>query len=294
MRHFDDAVTARANQNFVRLAMSRPMLSREYEVELVQRWRDERDEKALHELVEAHIRQVVSFAGKYRNYGIPVSDLIQEGNTGLMLAADRFDPEREVRFSTYAGWWIRSAMQDYVLRNWSIVRTGTTAAHRKLFFNLRRVRARIAGYADDALTEDQLGEIAEELDLAPRDVAHMEQRISGIDQSLNAPVSEDGELERQDLIVDDREDPESSVIGLCDAQSRSRWIGEALDQLPERERWIIRQRRLKDETPTLEELGLRLGISKERVRQLEARALNKLRNSLEACPAAIGDLIAAA
>lgn len=292
MRHTDDLETARANQFFIRKAMQRPLLDRGEEVDLVRRWRETRDETALHALIEAHVRQVVAFANRFRNYGVPVGDLIQEGNVGLLLAADRFDPSRDVRFSTYASWWIRSAMQEYVLRNWSIVRTGTTAAHRKLFFNLRRLRAQIAGASDAPLTPEQIGEIGNRLGLQPHDVAHMEQRLSGQDQSLNAPVAEEGDAERQDMLVSDDADPETVVIGMRDSRTRSRWLAEALGALPERERWIIRQRRLAEETPTLEELGARLGVSKERVRQLEARALSRLRTALEARSGTVADLLA--
>ncbi|MEK9660627.1 MAG: sigma factor-like helix-turn-helix DNA-binding protein, partial [Alphaproteobacteria bacterium] len=192
-----------------------------------------------------------------------------------------------------AGWWVRSAMQEHVLRNWSIVRTGTTAAHRKLFFNLRRLRARIAGTSDAPLTPEQQEEIGVALGLQAHDVAHMDQRLSGYDQSLNTPVGEDGDSERQDLMADEADDPETVVIGMRDAKTRSRWLTEALGELPERERWIIRKRRLSDEMPTLEELGAKLGVSKERVRQLEARALGRLRRSLEARPGADAELFAA-
>lgn len=294
MRHLDDAATARANQLFIRHAMRHRILERDEERDLVRRWREARDKDALHTLIEAHVRLVVAAANRFRHYGVPVGDLIQEGNVGLLLAADRFDIERDVRFSTYAGWWVRSAMQEYVLRNWSIVRTGTTAAHRKLFFNLRRLRSRIAGASDAPLSPSQLVEIGETLGLQPHDVAHMDQRLSGSDQSLNVTVGEDGDTERQDLMADEADDPEAVVMGMRDAKTRSRWLAEALGELPERERWIIRERRLSEEMPTLEELGARLGVSKERVRQLEARALSKLRQSLEARPGvAAGDLFAA-
>jgi RNA polymerase sigma-32 factor len=285
--------TARANQLFIRDAMRHRLLEREEELALVRRWRDKRDENALHILINAHVRQVVACANRFRNYSVPVGDLIQEGNIGLLLAADRFDADRDVRFSTYAGWWIRSAMQEYVLRNWSIVRTGTTAAHRKLFFNLRRLRAQIAGTGDAPLTDDQIDEIGTHLGLHARDVAHMAQRLSGRDQSLNALVSDDGETERQDLLADPADDPEIAVMSLHDARTRARCLAEALDELPERERWIIRQRRLSEDAPTLETLGAQLGVSKERVRQLEARALEKLRCSLVANPGPVGDLISA-
>ncbi len=197
-----------------------------------------------------------------------------------MQAAARFEADRGVRFSTYATWWIRAAMQDFVLRNWSIVRTGTTTAQKSLFFNLRRLRARIADPSGAGLTAEQRDRIAVELGVASSEVAAMELRLATADQSLNVGITEDGELERQDLIPDDRPGPEEVVTGMRDAATRSRWLNEALGELNERERAIISGRRLAEEGVTLEQLGNALGISKERVRQLEQRALGKLRSSI--------------
>jgi len=270
-----------ANDRYVRQVMAVPMLTRDRELELATAWKNNADEKALHELIRAYGRLAVAMAAKFRHYGLPLGDLIQEGNIGLMQAAARFEPDREVRFSTYATWWIRSAMQDYILRNWSIVRTGTTAAQKSLFFNLRRLRARIANATgEQQLNADSRAEIARELNVPVADVVAMEQRMSGGDQSLNAPLSADGEDDWQEFLADDRPNPEEVVIGMKDAATRSAWLNQALGQLDERERTIIRERKLRDDEVTLEELGSTLGVSKERVRQLEARALGKLKIAL--------------
>ena len=260
--------------------MNAPLLTREREFELARAWRETKDINALHALVSSYTRLVVSVAARYRHYGLPVSDLAQEGAVGLMQAAIRFDPDREVRFSTYATWWIRSAMQDYVLRNWSIVRTGTTAAQKSLFFNFRRLRARIEDASGQPLDGHGREKIAEILAVKLGEVESMEQRLGGPDQSLNAPFGEDGDEEQVDFLSDERPDPESLVIAERDGTTRSNWISEALSGLSEREQIIIRRRRLVDEGATLEELGSVLGVSKERVRQLENRALAKMRDSI--------------
>ncbi|MEQ8813636.1 MAG: RNA polymerase factor sigma-32 [Thalassobaculum sp.] len=270
-----------ADAAYVRAAMREPLLERDLELELARRWRDHGDERALHQLVRSYTRLVVSTAGRFRHYGLPVGDLVQEGNVGLMQAAARFEPEREIRFSTYATWWIRSAIQDYILRNWSIVRIGTTTSQKSLFFNLRRLRARLQGAVSGPMSDDARRSIATSLGVPLRDVETMEQRLGGNDQSLNAPVSEAGEDDWQGLLADDRPSPEQVVTGMRDARTISAWLAEALADLNTRERIIIDQRRLREQGATLEELGRELGISKERVRQLESRALLKLRERLE-------------
>ena len=209
-----------------------------------------------------------------------------------MQAANRFDPERDVRFSTYATWWIRAAMQDYILRNWSIVRTGTTAAQKSLFFNLRRLRAKIESKKErEGLSPDDKNKIAKKLKVKVKDVEAMEGRLSGIDQSLNATIGEDGSDDWQSLLSDDGPNPEDVVIGMKDAQTRSQWLNDALGDLSDRERMIIRERHLGDEVVTLEELGKELGVSKERVRQLEARAMDKLKSSLSTHGNGVADFI---
>jgi RNA polymerase sigma-32 factor len=281
MSHIDDPYTQKANLSYIRNSMNEPILERDHELELARRWRENGDERALHELVRSYTRLVVAMASKFRNYGLPVGDLIQEGNVGLMQAANRFEPEREIRFSTYAAWWIRSSIQDYILRNWSIVRTGTTAAQKSLFFNLRRLRAKIEGKAEsESLDYEGRKQIAEELNVSVRNVEEMELRMAANDQSLNARIREDGEDEWQTFLADERPDPEDVAIVLRDSNTRSQWLNQALGELSEREQTIIRERHLGYETVTLEELGKQLGVSKERVRQLESRAMDKLKISI--------------
>lgn len=292
MTHIDDVDTQRANLGFVRRSMAAPLLSREEEFALARRWREEQDERALHSLVRAYGRLVVAMATRFRRYGLPVGDLVQEGNVGLMQAAARFDAGRDVRFSTYASWWIKAAMQDFVLRNWSIVRTGTTAPQKSLFFNLRRLRAKIEEASGRALDDAGRAEIAETLNVSQNDVILMEQRLSGLDQSLNATISEEGEEEVQSFLPDPGPSPEEVVIGLRDAETRSKWLKEALETLSPREQRIIRERRLSEQGVTLEQLGESLGVSKERVRQLENRALAKLREEILKHVEQPGDLMA--
>ncbi|MEL6568941.1 MAG: RNA polymerase factor sigma-32 [Pseudomonadota bacterium] len=270
-----------ADRRFVRKAMKAPLLEQEHELDLARRWRDHQDEHALHELTTAYMRLVISMASKFRNYGLPMSDLVQEGNVGLMQAAARFEPAREVRFSTYASWWIRSSIQDFVLRNWSIVRTGTTAAQKSLFFNLRRLRAKINDTDDGVISRENKTWVSQHLGVPERDVETMVSRLSASDRSLNAPLSVDGDAQWQDLLADESATPDQEVEVSRDTEQRRQWINDALRALNEREMLIIRQRRLTDDTVTLETLGKELGISKERVRQIEHQALSKLRKALE-------------
>jgi len=281
MAYIDDPETQKANLSFIKASMREPLLTRDHEFDLARQWREKGNERALHELVRAYTRLVVATAARFRNYGLPMGDLVQEGNVGLMQAASRFEPDREVRFSTYAAWWIRSAMQDYILRNWSIVRTGTTAAQKSLFFNLRRLRARIENAtAGTGLTREGREWIATELQVDVTEVESMEMRLAATDQSLNAPVADGSDDDWQDFLADQRPSPEEVVIGMRDARTRTAWLSEALGELSPRERTIIQERRLREEGATLEELGRELGVSKERVRQLEHRALLKLRQSM--------------
>jgi len=278
------------DNQFIRRVMREDLLERQEELELALAWRDHQDERALHRLVMAYSRLVVSVASKFRHYGLPVGDLIQEGNIGIMQAANRFDPDREVRFSTYSVWWIRASIQDYVLRNWSIVRTGTTSAHKSLFFKLRRLRARIGEADGGALTTDGREQIAESIGVSVNDVQHMEMRMSGADASLNMMVGENSDNSIQDFLVDDRPNPEQSAMMATDAVTLSAWLKDALEDLSDRERVIIQRRRLEEEGSTLEQLGFDFGVSKERIRQLEVRAFNKIRDNLERRVADISDL----
>jgi RNA polymerase sigma-32 factor len=268
-------------RSFIKAAMEAPFLSKEEELGLALRWKHERDERALDKLASAHMRLVIALATRFRHYGLPVADLIQEGHIGLLEAAARFEPERDVRFSTYATWWIRASMQDFILRNWSIVRGGTSSAQKALFFNLRRLRARLARRSEEEGI-DVLGEIATAVGVSRSDVEMMDARLSGSDMSLNAPISdvEQGASDRMDFLVDTAPLPDETVGESIDSDRRVGWLRAALTVLSERELRILKERRLQDDGSTLESLGERLGISKERVRQIENRALEKLRNVL--------------
>lgn len=274
--------TEPARREMVRMAMNAPYLERAEEHELAVSWKDNQDQEALHKITTAHMRLVISMASKFRNFGLPMSDLVQEGYVGLLEAAARFEPDREVRFSTYATWWIRASMQDYILRNWSIVRGGTSSAQKALFFNLRRLRAKLAKDGDTMSQSEMYSEISEALGVKVRDVEVMNSRLSGPDTSLSAPVSDDenGSASRQDFLVDDRPLQDELVEESIDTERQSSWLKAAMRVLNEREARIIAQRRLSEEGATLESLGEELGISKERVRQIENRALEKLRGAL--------------
>lgn len=284
MAQIETGALQTANRDFIKQAMKVPLLEQSHELDLARRWVEDRDEEALHVLIRAHMRLVVAMAAKFRNYGLSMSDLIQEGNIGLLQAAERFDCDRGVRFSTYAGWWIRASIQDFVLRNWSIVRTGTTAAQKSLFFNLRRLRARIND-GGVHMTEEARDYVVKELGVRKEDVNFMEARLSGNDRSLNAPLSdgEDGQsIEWQDVLICERTQPDAEVRQRLDTRKCGQALLEALQTLSARELTIIKSRRIEEESRTLEDLGAELGLSKERVRQIEHEALRKLRDTLMA------------
>ena len=262
--------------------MKAPYLERMEERALAVRWKDLRDQEALHKLTSAHMRLVISIAARFRHFGLSMSDLIQEGHVGLLEAAARFEPEREVRFSTYATWWIRASIQDHILRNWSIVRGGTSSAQKSLFFNLRRLRARLSKGAERIDEPHLYAEISRALGVSTADVALMDSRLSGPDLSLNAPVVEadDSAADRQDFIAADAPLQDEVVGNDIDRERRTAWLNQALLALNERELRIVRERRLSEDGATLESLGAKLGISKERVRQIENRALEKLKAEL--------------
>lgn len=267
----------------MRAASAAPFLTREEEHELAKRWKDQGDETAMHRLAASHMRLVIAIASRFRHYGLQMPDLVQEGHVGLLEAAARFDPDREVRFSTYATWWIRAAIQDHILRNWSIVRGGTSSGQKALFFNLRRLRARMMRTPGLRTSTEMHQEIAIAIGVPQKDVATMDARLSGPDLSLNAPVSDDdpnSTSERGDFLVDDSPLPEEIVSSAIDAERRTGWLHAALKVLNERELKILRERRLTEDAVTLEALGSRMGISKERVRQIENRALEKVRRVL--------------
>lgn len=280
-----------------RVAMKAELLDAETERELAYAWRDRRDEAALHRLITAYMRLAISVAAKYKRYGASMNDLIQEAGLGLMKAADKFDPDRGVRFSTYAVWWIKASVQDYVMRNWSMVRTGSTSSQKSLFFNLRRVQARIEREAmarGEELDGHQLREmIAHEVGVPLRDVEMMTGRLSGSDFSLNATQSsEDDGREWIDTIEDDGARGDELFEKDHDLDTLRGWLGEAMSRLTERERFIVRERKLRDGARTLESLGEELNLSKERIRQIEAAAFAKMRRHLERHGAEVQNLLA--
>jgi RNA polymerase sigma-32 factor len=270
-----------AEQKMIRAAVAAPYLEREEEHQLALRWADAKDQQALHKLATAHMRLVISVAAKFRRYGLSMGDLVQEGHIGLLEAAARFDPHRGVRFSTYATWWIRASIQDFILRNWSIVRGGTSSSQKSLFFNLRRLRARISRSGEPQNSHELYKELSVAIGVSVADVANMDSRLSAPDMSLNMTFSdEENGAERMDFLADDAPLPDETVEGIIDSERRSAWLAKAFRVLTDREKRIIASRRLAEESATLEELGDELGISKERVRQIENRALEKLRKAL--------------
>jgi RNA polymerase sigma-32 factor len=273
-----------ATRRYVRATMAGELLDAETERRLALAWRDRRDEAALHRLISAYSRLAVSMAGRFRRYGLPYEDLVQQGNLGLMRAAEKFDPDNGARFSTYARWWIKASMQDFVMRNLSVVRTATNAAQKKLFFNMRRVQLALEQAQASDLPLRLLAErIATELEVPVEEVELMLGRMAGPDLSLNAPQSEAAEgREWVDLLEDDGPQAEDVVLGRLEAARRRAVLTEALMALPSRERHIVVERHLAEAPSTLTELGVALGISKERVRQLEERALARMRAQVAA------------
>ena len=258
-----------------------PMLTAEEELRLSKSWRHTEDMEAAHRLVTSHLRLVAKIAMGYRGYGLPVGELISEGNVGMMQAVKRFDPDRGFRLATYAMWWIRAAIQEYILHSWSLVKMGTTAAQKKLFFNLRRLKGQMQAIDDGDLQPEQVAKIAHALDVPEQDVVNMNRRLSAPDHSLNAPLRADSEGEWQDFLVDDAETQESAIGEQQEMSGRKALLASALKTLNERERHILIERRLKDEPTTLEELSQHYDISRERVRQIEVRAFEKLQKSMQ-------------
>ena len=257
-----------------------PMLAPEEELALSRRWRDHEDSEAAHKLVTSHLRLVAKIAMGYRGYGLPLGELISEGNVGMMQAVKRFDPDRGFRLATYAMWWIRAAIQEYILHSWSLVKMGTTAAQKKLFFNLRRLKGQMQAIEDGDLRPEHVGRIAKALDVPEQDVISMNRRLAAPDHSLNAPVRADSEGEWQDWLVDEGESQEQLLAQHEELTGRRALLGGALRTLNDRERHILIERRLKENPTTLEELSQQYGISRERVRQIEVRAFEKLQKAM--------------
>jgi RNA polymerase sigma-32 factor len=259
-----------------------PMLQADEEYMLAKRWREHDDPDAAHRLVTSHLRLVAKIAMGYRGYGLPLSELISEGNVGMMQAVKRFDPDRGFRLATYAMWWIRASIQEYILHSWSLVKIGTTAAQKKLFFNLRRLKGQIQAIEEGDLTPEHVAKIAKELDVPEIDVVNMNRRLMAPDNSLNAPVRADSEGEWQDWLVDDEASQESKLGDRQELGLRRDLLKTAMSHLTERERDILQERRLKENPTTLEDLSAKYGISRERVRQIEVRAFEKLQKAIKA------------
>ena len=264
------------DRKFLNDSMKEPMLSRDEEKELAEAWVLNSDKEAMHKIIRAYSKLVIAFSMKFKNYGLPVSDLVQEGHIGLMQAMAKFEPSRDIRFSTYASWWIRSAIQDYVLKNWSIVRTGTTASQKALFFSLRRLKLELSQYSKN---EDEVrSKVAEKLNIKVTDVENMENRFINEDKSLNSKVSDDYNQEFGNFIVDENSLNELDLVNRLDLARKRSWFKKAMRELGIRESQIIALRHLSDDPLTLEKLGELFKISKERVRQIENRAIKKLKS----------------
>ncbi|MFZ5930549.1 MAG: RNA polymerase sigma factor RpoH [Pseudomonadota bacterium] len=257
-----------------------PVLDPEEEYMLAKRWREHEDSEAAHKMVTSHLRLVAKMAMGYRGYGLPIGEVISEGNVGLMQAVKRFEPEKGFRLSTYAMWWIRAAIQEYILRSWSLVKIGTTAAQKKLFFNLRRVKTQIQALDEGDMTSEQVALIAQKLSVSEQEVTNMNQRLAGQDNSLNAPLRMDADGEWQDWLVDETPNQEVELGESEEFKIRHRLLEDALQHLSEREREILTARRLREEPATLEDLSQEYNISRERVRQIEVRAFEKLQRAM--------------
>lgn len=258
-----------------------PMLSKDEEFMLAQRWKEHQDPQAAHKMVTSHLRLVAKIAMGYRGYGLPIGEVISEGNVGLMQAVKKFEPEKGFRLATYAMWWIRASIQEYILRSWSLVKMGTTAAQKKLFFNLRKAKSQIAAFQEGDLRPEQVSEIATKLGVLDSEVISMNRRLSGPDASLNAPLRSDSESEWQDWLADEEQVSQETRVAEDEEKSlRMSLLEEAMVELTDRERHILTERRLKDEPTTLEELAAQYGVSRERVRQIEVRAFEKLQKTM--------------
>ncbi|RAK67748.1 RNA polymerase sigma factor RpoH [Phenylobacterium kunshanense] len=263
-----------------------PMLAKDQEFMLAKRWQEHEDPEAAHQLVTSHLRLVAKIAMGYRGYGLPIGEVISEGNVGLMQAVKKFDPDKGFRLATYAMWWIRASIQEYILRSWSLVKMGTTAAQKKLFFNLRKAKSEIEALQEGDLRPDQVSQIATKLGVLDEEVVSMNRRLAGGDASLNSPMRADSESEWQDWLVDtDTPSQESVVAETQEKNLRMSLLEAAMTELTDRERHILTERRLKDEPTTLEDLASEYGVSRERVRQIEVRAFEKLQKSMKAAAA---------
>ena len=268
------------SNNLVEYSRRHKVLEKEEEFDLIAKWRDNQDQKALQKILNAYMRLAVSYAKKYKNYGLPIDDLIHEGILGIMHALEKFDISKGFRLSTYSSWWIRASIQDYILRNWSVVKTGSTASQKQLFFNLKKIKQQILDVSLDYMGQKEIDDVSKMLKIKKFEIQNMESRLSGGDIFLNQAIGDEDGNELISLLADTSPNPEEITETIVDNKSKHDWLFKAIETLNDREREIIKSRKLKEKTVTLAELGEKLNISKERVRQIETRALIKLKKSL--------------
>ena len=268
------------SNNLIELSKKAAILEKDEEFELINDWRDNKTPRSLQKILNSYLRLAVSYARKYSSYGLPIDDLIHEGVLGIMHALEKFDTSKDFRLSTYASWWIRASIQDYILKNWSVVRTGSTASQKALFFNLKKIKQQINDVSREFMGQEEINKVSNMLNVKSIEVQNMESRLSGGDLHLNQKVDNETENDLMSLLADDRQNPEESFEDFNDKNIKKDFINKAIDTLNEREKIIIRLRKFREKSITLDELGQKLKISKERVRQIETKALEKLKKSL--------------
>ena len=268
------------SNNLIELSKKASILEKDEEFDLINDWRDNKTPKSLQKILNSYLRLAVSYARKYSSYGLPIDDLIHEGVLGIMHALEKFDTSKDFRLSTYASWWIRASIQDYILKNWSVVRTGSTASQKALFFNLKKIKQQINDVSREFMGQNEINKVSNMLNVKSIDVQNMESRLTGGDVHLNQKVDNDTENDLMSLLADERQNPEESFEEFNDKNIKKDFINKAIDTLNEREKTIIRLRKFREKSITLDELGQKLKISKERVRQIETKALEKLKRSL--------------
>ena len=268
------------SNNLIELSKKAAILEKDEEFELINDWRDNKTPRSLQKILNSYLRLAVSYARKYSSYGLPIDDLIHEGVLGIMHALEKFDTSKDFRLSTYASWWIRASIQDYILKNWSVVRTGSTASQKALFFNLKKIKQQINDVSRDFMGQDEINKVSNMLNVKSLEVQNMESRLTGGDLHLNQKVDTETENDLMSLLADDRQNPEETYEDFNDKKIKKNFINKAIDTLNEREKIIIRLRKFREKSITLDELGQKLKISKERVRQIETKALSKLKKSL--------------
>ena len=268
------------SNNLIELSKKASILEKDEEFELINDWRDNKTPRSLQRILNSYLRLAVSYARKYSSYGLPIDDLIHEGVLGIMHALEKFDTSKDFRLSTYASWWIRASIQDYILKNWSVVRTGSTASQKALFFNLKKIKQQINDVSREFLGQEEINKVSNMLNVKSIEIQNMESRLTGGDLHLNQKVDNDSDNDLMSLLADERENPEEAYEEFNDKNIKKDFINKAIDTLNEREKIIIRLRKFREKSITLDELGQKLKISKERVRQIETKALEKLKKSL--------------